>query len=473
MAVVNSARDMSDWLSPILIKEIRQGMRSRFFVFVFLITQFAMVFFTIMAVASASVGQQSDVQDTSALFWFLIFMALVVMLPLMGQNAIGQEMTGQTIELLMLTRLTSVRIVLGKWFALLSQGFLLVTAILPYLVLRYFLGGVDFLMELSILTILFCLSAVCTGMAVGLSALPKNRVLKGLFFLIGTTMLLSVVPSYLFSGMHATAFDPATIIILFVSLGLPITLLFLEFGASRISPLAENHAARLRVLALLILTVGYILVLNDISEEVVMIFVGTTLLFVCIHAVGTEPVFIVSIYRPFARLGPLGLILGRLLLYPGWPTGLIFSILVFALCLFMFPAVNGFGELFWITVICLYGAFLQSVAIHKRSAFVRNKASQITAFSLTLFIVVSLLLVFIDKSFGTKSILVLSPFPLCDLVFLISGQIDRYNSGTFLITASIGTFISLAILFDLGMRYYPRFRKMEYEAQQRVEQAGS
>ena len=73
----------------------------------------------------------------------MVAVPTLLIIPISALNAIGSEIRGNTLELIFLTRLTALRIVVGKWFALFAQSLLLVCAVLPYLVLRYFMGGVN------------------------------------------------------------------------------------------------------------------------------------------------------------------------------------------------------------------------------------------------------------------------------------------------------------------------------------------
>ena len=75
---------------------------------------------------------------------------VLVVLPLNGLGAINGEIKANTLELIFLTRLTAFRIVVGKWLAIFVQCLLFICAVLPYLVLRYFIGGINLAAELEV-----------------------------------------------------------------------------------------------------------------------------------------------------------------------------------------------------------------------------------------------------------------------------------------------------------------------------------
>src|SRR6188474_3353491 len=131
--------DFADWLSPILVKELRQGLKSRAFVVTFIIVQVVMILLVGMQLLTLAGGGGRGAMDAfDGFFWAFVWLPLLVMMPARGLTAVSEEVKANTLDLVQLTRLSAFRIVFGKWVALVSQTFLLVAAILPYAVLRYF-----------------------------------------------------------------------------------------------------------------------------------------------------------------------------------------------------------------------------------------------------------------------------------------------------------------------------------------------
>src|ERR1043165_446027 len=130
-----------------LVKELRQGMRSRLFVISFLLVQAAMILVAVLGLYAAV--NKEETSEVSGLFWAILGAPLLIIMPMSGLGAVGNERKTNTLEPIFLTRLTARRILTGKWLALVAQTVLLVCAILPYAVLRYFLGGVDLGAELT------------------------------------------------------------------------------------------------------------------------------------------------------------------------------------------------------------------------------------------------------------------------------------------------------------------------------------
>lgn len=160
-----NATDASDFLNPMLVKEARQGLKSRVFGFSFLLVQGLMVVCMALQVLQRAGGARGvEETATTVLFWVCVGAPLVMILPVHAINAIYGEHRQNTLPLVLLTRLTPWRLVTGKWLSLMAQAMLIACAVLPCLVLRYFLGGVNVARDLLVLALLLGASALlCAG----------------------------------------------------------------------------------------------------------------------------------------------------------------------------------------------------------------------------------------------------------------------------------------------------------------------
>ena len=319
--------DFADWLSPMLVKELRQGVRSRAFIVTFILLQAAMLLNVLTGLLNSEV-QSSE--DSTAFFWVLVGASVLFILPLRGLNSVGGEIKANTLELIFLTRLTALRIITGKWLAVFAQAVLLVSAVLPYLVLRYFIGGINLTTELTSLAVMLGASAVFSAVTIGLSPY-QTRATRGVLIVGIVIMVWSTAAPLFYMGRFAgggTAMS-AWLIVPAVACAAILLRLMLEVGASKIAPDAENHAAAKRMLALaaFLVAVGA----SFLPGSSVVVTLGTFVLAagICLAALCEQGRWIGSIYRPFARHGFLGRWLGRLF-YPGWFSGFWFTTLIFA-----------------------------------------------------------------------------------------------------------------------------------------------
>lgn len=329
--------DFSDRLSPMLVKELRQGLRAKTFVILFLALQGLLAFVLLIAVAAAE-PQRAGFAVSKVIFFFFALAVLVVQ-PLRGIGALHNEIKGNTIDLMVLTRLGAWRIVLGKWVAIVSQSGLLFTAIVPYLILRYFFGGMNLFSELLLFVLIFIGSAVFTAFTVGLSAIAPILI-RGLLPLGIAFGLTTGIFNIIFDHNdlqqlieELTLQRPGHVWgLLAILLGAGyLAWIALGFGTSLIAPMAENHSTARRLVALgAVLLSGIIAHIGDFRPEPVLVM----MCYFCIPAVMvslTEPFELLPpICRPFVRLGALGKLGGRVL-YPGWPSGVLFSGLLLAI----------------------------------------------------------------------------------------------------------------------------------------------
>ncbi len=145
-APIDRVNDFSDKLSPMLVKELRQGFRTNTFVVLFLVLQglLALVLLIAGPIAASNDGLSGAAGGVVSKIVFCIYgLGILVVQPLRGISAVATEIKQNTIDLMVLTRLSAWRIVWGKWCSIMSQSILIVLSILPYLIFRLFcdLGG--------------------------------------------------------------------------------------------------------------------------------------------------------------------------------------------------------------------------------------------------------------------------------------------------------------------------------------------
>jgi hypothetical protein len=332
--VADRLADFSDRLSPMLVKELRQGLRAKTFVIVFLTLQGLLGLVLLTSIASASAPQNAGETITSIIFMFFSLAVLVIQ-PIRGIGALHREVQGQTIELMVLTRLSAWKIVLGKWVSIVSQSALIFAAIVPYLILRYWFGDMNLLGEVSLLCLVFVLSAAVTAVIVGISCVP-SVILRGLLPLLAAAMGLWLIPILCFEN----EFDD---LVTFAAMQSPeafwgVTLgtlcavyigwTALGVAASMIAPAAENHSTVRRLLALgLMLLLVLVARFANTPPDVWVLMIAVILVPSMIIEL-TEPfILLPPICRPFVERGAMGRLAGRLL-YPGWPSGVIFTLLM-------------------------------------------------------------------------------------------------------------------------------------------------
>jgi hypothetical protein len=239
-----------------LVKELRQGLRTRAFAGALVGFQFVMVLMLIGAFVAEMGAPGAALGAVNAFFWSVLGGTFVVLTPLRGLAGLRGEITGRNIDLLLLTRLSAWRVVLGKWTSLMAQAALLATALLPYGVVRYFFGSVDLLEDVLLAACLYGVCGVLTAAALWLSALSLFlRVVVAIVLLVA--MQLFGVASFAMVFRHRSF--PRGMIspgdnwldwALFVFDAALVLVFCLIQAVRQIAPPSENHAASTRLISL-------------------------------------------------------------------------------------------------------------------------------------------------------------------------------------------------------------------------------
>lgn len=333
--------DFPDKLSPMLVKELRQGMRARSFTLLFLGFQGLLALILLTAGAAASSDEAGSF--ASAVIFSMFALAALFIQPMRGVSALSSEIGGNTIEMMVLTRLSAWRIVFGKWIAIVSQTALILVTIIPYLILRYFFGGMILAGEMVFLCLLFLTSMALTAIMVGLSG--NSTKLVRMLPVAGFMMIASTVPDYLSHGGFKRFMSFCTLadgesrlaISAYVVFIVYIGWCALSHGTSVIAPAAENHSTLRRLIALGLVCIATVVGLHSGADPNVLALVYGIILVPAVVTALTEPsVLLPPICKPFLRRGLAGRVASVVLL-PGWPAGVFYTTLLVSI------SVVGFG----------------------------------------------------------------------------------------------------------------------------------
>lgn len=317
----------SDRLSPILVKELRQGIRSKLFLGAFLVIQLLLFLYGSTVLMVDRGGVDSSLELT--FFWTALILPMVFLVPALASQGIEKEISGNTLELLLLTRISSYRLVLGKWASVIVQTTLLVTSALPYLMLRYFLGGIDIWGELRALAVLVLASSLLAGITMGFWATKVSKLIKWgavfAFLWLGPYLFMVLMASRGGLGGTGPGVGLATWVYAFIAM-----LMMLALAASRIGPPAENHSTQIRILALAALAAGLVFRGSRDLEALSAMFAVMILAPTLIGCLTEEVRGVPRLYAPFLKkTGPVRWL--QFPFSPGWPGGVAFSGLVLTL----------------------------------------------------------------------------------------------------------------------------------------------
>jgi hypothetical protein len=169
---------------PMLVKEVRQGLRARSFTVVFALSLLAL-FLAALWVAALQRGSPDEVYGPKFFTWVMVFLGAgaFFVLPITGARSMQQEREGETWVLLMLTGLSGRRIAFGKYLAVMSQALLLGSAAAPFLVFSYFLNGVPLTFLLIMLPVAAIWSSFLVAVGIALGSQAKTKQARGVSFM--------------------------------------------------------------------------------------------------------------------------------------------------------------------------------------------------------------------------------------------------------------------------------------------------
>lgn len=321
--------DFPTWLPPMLVKELRQGMRTRGFVGAMIVFQLLMVLLMVSNLVGGSFASPAARAATfsvvNGFFWVLLTVQMLVGTPLRALGGLRAEIDTGALDLLVLTRMSAWRIVLGKWGSLMAQALLLMIAMLPYGVVRYFGGSVDLVQDAERCLALIGGCAVITAIALWASSMPRAMQIVVPIVLVvvlqfSTMMARSGAPIF-----TSTAALPAAI---WWFDGAVLMAYFLIASVRRIAPPSDNHVAVARALSVLPLLSVPIWAKFNSSGTTQVQFVSAAI-FLAITAIvelASTRVPMAVQWQPWSRRGFGGKIIGRFVM-PGWPSALWFVLL--------------------------------------------------------------------------------------------------------------------------------------------------
>lgn len=228
--------------NPIVVKELRQGLRTRAFGVFFTLLLVACLLIALVAVASSDGGSSTSGRGTFAgVFVCLAFVEFMV-IPYGAYRSMLRERDDETWVLLCLTGLAPRRILAGKVVSAAMQGGLYASAAAPFLLFSYYLGGIDLPSIAITLVVTAAAQILLSSLAVSAATLAESKVMRGVI----NFALLGVLLVSLTASISLAAAMPELVARWVIWSVETVTLLFALFACVSTSVLAyETAAARL------------------------------------------------------------------------------------------------------------------------------------------------------------------------------------------------------------------------------------
>src|SRR5262245_5187959 len=206
---------IGDAVNPIVVKELRQAVQSRF------VTATLMILLCIQLVALGVYLLFSGDATTSfdsgrQIFLILlgiVFAAGMLFVPLYTAIRLVAERSDTQVDLLFISTIKPRRIITGKLAAATAINILIFSACLPFMTLTYFLRGIDLPSIFTLMAACFLVIIACAQLAIFVACIPINRIFKTalgliclIIFFVIYVALMSSVGSMLIFGV-GTRFD--------------------------------------------------------------------------------------------------------------------------------------------------------------------------------------------------------------------------------------------------------------------------
>ncbi len=188
---------LDDHLNPIVVKELRQAMRSRLVVGVLMLLLVVLLGAMTLFVLEVTNQQILDVgkairkgREAFETLLAMYVLAAMLLIPLYMAVRMNRERLQATADLVYSTTLTPGAIIRGKFMVGMILTTLVFSAFLPFMVLTYFLRGVDLPSVFVILGMVLLVQTVAVQFALCVACIPAARMFKAILGVAATVGII-------------------------------------------------------------------------------------------------------------------------------------------------------------------------------------------------------------------------------------------------------------------------------------------
>ena len=274
----------SEWFSSILVKESRQALKSRQFLWTFFLMLITVATWTLFALSYfySELSGDSVAPGPFLLsgYWMILGFPLAIIIPYSAHRSLAAEMEDGTLQLVSITTMRPYQIISGKLGSACLQMITYLSVIAPCIVFTYLLRGVDLIQVFLGFSIAItgCIFLSIAGLL--LATVSRNRLIGlvisilmvlGLGLAYWLWIVYSFTSTFFGSGMRSALYDPAAQMALWVCFGTAITTaaVFFTAACSQIAFEAENRSTAIRIALLVQQTFALGLVVSAVVFQTV------------------------------------------------------------------------------------------------------------------------------------------------------------------------------------------------------------
>ncbi len=176
MTALSASERFVESVGPIVVKEVRQGLRAKVFALFF-----GSLLVVCLSMALVAVAQATEAAGTAFgkefFGGYLTALGAVTffVIPFVAFRSMVRELEDETWVLLTLTGLGASSIIRGKWVSAMSQGLLFGSACAPFVLFSYFLNGIDIVQVVAALVLAAGWSALLTSVGVAIATQAQSK----------------------------------------------------------------------------------------------------------------------------------------------------------------------------------------------------------------------------------------------------------------------------------------------------------
>ncbi len=247
----------SDWLSPILVKELRQSLKSRQFFYTYTAILIAVWCWSIFGIVMLLPAAYYLPAGKPLLFGYLLILAVpsIIIIPLSVHRSLASESDDDTYELLSITSLSARQIVYGKLASGMLQYLLVMSLLTPCFGFSYLLRGFSMGSLFALLAMVSLLTFLSISVGLFFAAQVRGRfgqvlaLVAQLAIAVGLFVFANDVSVGLINGVLSSRVNQGDGWLMALSLCALVILIarfLLLVAAARLSPQSENRSTPIR-----------------------------------------------------------------------------------------------------------------------------------------------------------------------------------------------------------------------------------
>lgn len=265
----------SDFLNPILVKEIRQSLKSRGFVSVFILMLIASWLISavgVLYVYGPELPYAAAGRHFFTAFYTVLSIAVFIVVPQGAFRSLQSERDLQTFEMLTITTLSPRKIVWGKWWSAMVQTIVYYAAIAPFMVFTNLLRGISLPFIAFVLFWSFLGSVSLAMLAIAFSTFTKQKQAFGvlqflLVFPLVMTLMSLLQLMFTFSRDELPFDQPVfwLVQLIILSFLVPTFILLRQIATANLTFEGANRSTGIRwtCLILLLIAVGWMMAVTS------------------------------------------------------------------------------------------------------------------------------------------------------------------------------------------------------------------